>query len=85
MPHGWIDYGRTPTFQRPGDEPDGPYGAHWWIDRWGPGSFAATGYEGQRIILRPEIDLVVVRNGVTPFETRKSAEDWTVRLAAAFG
>jgi CubicO group peptidase (beta-lactamase class C family) len=85
LPEGWIDYARTPTAPAPGPEEDGPYGAHWWLDRWGPGSFAATGYEGQRIILRPDIDLVLVRNGVTPYETRASVETWTVALAAAFG
>jgi CubicO group peptidase (beta-lactamase class C family) len=85
LPEGWIDYARTPTVPPPGPEDDGPYGAHWWLDRWGPGSFAATGYEGQRIILRPDIDLVLVRNGVTPYDTRASVEAWTVALAAAFG
>jgi len=85
LPEGWIDCARTPTYQQPGGEDEGPYGAHWWLDRWGPGSFAATGYEGQRIILRPDIDLVLVRNGVTPYETRASVEAWTVALAAAFG
>jgi CubicO group peptidase (beta-lactamase class C family) len=85
LPEGWIDYARTPTFQQPGGEDEGPYGAHWWLDRWGPGSFAATGYGGQRIILRPDIDLVIVRNGVTPYETRAAIEAWTVALAAAFG
>jgi CubicO group peptidase (beta-lactamase class C family) len=85
LPEDWMTYARTPTYQQPGGEVDGPYGAHWWIDRWGPGSFAATGYEGQRIILRPDIDLVLVRNGVTPYAMRESVEAWTVALAAAFG
>ena len=85
LPEGWIDYARTPTFQQPGGEDDGPYGAHWWLDRWGPGSFAAIGYEGQHIILRPDLDLVVVRNGVTPYETRTAIKDWVVRFVEAFG
>jgi CubicO group peptidase (beta-lactamase class C family) len=84
LPEDWIDQGRTPTPLAPGPDDEGPYGAHWWLDRWGPGSFAATGYEGQRIILRPDIDLVVVRNGVTPYETRAALEAWTVALAGAF-
>lgn len=85
LPEGWIDYARTPTFQQPGGEIDGPYGAHWWLDRWGPGSFAALGYEGQHIVLRPDLDLVVVRNGVTPYETRPAIQDWVVRFVRAFG
>jgi CubicO group peptidase (beta-lactamase class C family) len=85
LPEGWIDYARTPTFQQPGGEVDGAYGAHWWLDRWGPGSFAALGYEGQHIVLRPDLDLVVVRNGVTPLDTRQAIQDWVVRLVRAFG
>lgn len=85
LPEGWIDYARTPTFQQPGGEIDGPYGAHWWLDRWGPGSFAACGYQGQHIVLRPDLDLVVVRSGATPYETRAAMQDWVVRLVQAFG
>jgi CubicO group peptidase (beta-lactamase class C family) len=85
LPEGWIDYARTRTFQQPGGEIDGPYGAHWWLDRWGPGSFAAAGYEGQFIVLRPDLDLVVVRNGVTPYESREAGETWVRRFVAAFG
>jgi CubicO group peptidase (beta-lactamase class C family) len=85
LPEGWIDYARTPTFQQPGGEIDGPYGAHWWLDSWGPGSFAANGYEGQRIVLRPDLDLVVVRNGATPLETAPAIQDWVARFVRAFG
>ena len=84
LPEGWVDYARTPTFQQPGGEIDGPYGAHWWLDRAGPGSFAACGYEGQFILGCPRRDLIVVRNGVTPLETKDAARDWTAALAAAF-
>ncbi len=45
LPKGWVDYARTPTFQQ-ADCVDGPYGAHWWLDLAGPGSFSANGYEG---------------------------------------
>ena len=84
LPEGWVDYARTPTFQQPGGQIDGPYGAHWWLDRAGPGSFAACGYEGQFILCCPKRDLIVVRNGVTPLETKDAARDWTAALAAAF-
>ena len=70
LPEGWVDLARTPA-PAPVDEEFG-YGAHWWLwDRHGfPGTFAAHGYEGQYIIVRPDRDLVVVRLGKTPIEVR---------------
>ena len=70
LPEGWVDFARTPA-PAPVDEEFG-YGAHWWLwDRHGfPGTFAAHGYEGQYIIVRPDRDLVVVRLGKTPIEVR---------------
>ncbi|MEJ0066974.1 MAG: serine hydrolase [Caulobacteraceae bacterium] len=62
LPEGWTDYARTPTPRQPGAA-DGAYGAHWWLDAFGPDTFSANGYDGQFIILRPERDLIVVRNG----------------------
>ncbi len=44
------------------------YGSHWWIHDDGLGTFAAHGFEGQRITCVPARDLVVVRLGVTPLE-----------------
>jgi CubicO group peptidase (beta-lactamase class C family) len=70
LPAGWVDLARTPG-PAPVEEEFG-YGAHWWLwDRHGfPGTFAAHGYEGQYIIVRPDRDLVVVRLGKTPIEVR---------------
>ena len=70
LPEAWVDFARTPV-PAPVDEEFG-YGAHWWLwDRHGfPGTFAAHGYEGQYIIVRPDRDLVVVRLGKTPIEVR---------------
>ena len=84
LPPGWVDYARTPTFQQPGGEIDGPYGAHWWLDRAGEGSFSACGYEGQHIAIWPDRDLIIVRNGVTPLSSVSSARDWVAKLAEAF-
>ncbi|HWE99790.1 MAG TPA: serine hydrolase [Caulobacteraceae bacterium] len=80
LPEGWVDYARTPTFQQPGGDVDGAYGAHWWLDS---GSFAANGYEGQFIVCIPSRDLVVMRNGVTPLATKAAARAWTTRLIGA--
>jgi CubicO group peptidase (beta-lactamase class C family) len=63
LPTGWVSYARTPT-PVPETENYG-YGAHWWLWPW-KDSFAAHGYEGQRIMIVPEAELVVVRLGKTP-------------------
>jgi len=70
LPEGWVDFARTPA-PAPVEEEFG-YGAHWWLwDGHGfPGTFAAHGYEGQYVIVRPDRDLVVVRLGKTPIEVR---------------
>ncbi len=83
LPEGWVDYARTPTFQQP-DCPDGPYGAHWWLGLAGPGSFSANGYEGQHIVLCPDRDLIIVRNGATPEATQPAVKAWLGDLAGAF-
>ena len=64
LPEGWIDYGRTPASYDPGN--DHYYGAHWWSPGDEFGTFGARGYEGQRILVVPALDLVVVRLGRTP-------------------
>ncbi len=62
-PH-WIDEARTPIGV-PTNHAAG-YGSHWWTHDDGLGTFAAHGYEGQRITCVPERDLIVVRLGKTP-------------------
>jgi CubicO group peptidase (beta-lactamase class C family) len=64
LPAGWVDYARTPT---PAAVEE-PYGAHWWLDPDGSGAFYAGGYRGQRILVAPALDLVLVRLGETPAE-----------------
>ncbi|HEX7131551.1 MAG TPA: serine hydrolase [Iamia sp.] len=65
VPSAWIDHGRTPRSESPLD-PGLIHGAHWWI-RPGrtDGGFMAHGFEGQRLIMVPDRDLVVFRNGKT--------------------
>lgn len=83
LPQGWVDYARTPTFRQPGAL-DGPYGAHWWLDIVGPGSFSANGYEGQYTVLVPDLDLIVVRHGRTPLEQKDGPPAWIAAIADAF-
>jgi len=61
LPAGWVDYGRSPTYA----DDEQVYGAHWWMVPGRPW-FYAGGYDGQRILVVPEKDLVVVRCGRTP-------------------
>lgn len=82
LPEGWVDYARTPTWQQPNDQ--GRYGAHWWLDLAGPGSFSANGYEGQFIFVVPDRDLVIVRNGRTPADQSDNVKRWVADVAACF-
>jgi CubicO group peptidase (beta-lactamase class C family) len=58
---GWVDHGRAPL------SPDEEifHGAHWWADNDDLGTFGAHGFEGQRILCVPALDLVLVRLGRT--------------------
>jgi CubicO group peptidase (beta-lactamase class C family) len=82
LPEGWVDYARTATPRQPSE--DQPYGAQWWLDIAGPGSFSAQGYEGQFIVVVPDLDLVMVRNGTTPLELKDNLKPWVVRLVDCF-
>ncbi|HEY9219310.1 MAG TPA: serine hydrolase [Phenylobacterium sp.] len=83
LPEGWVDYARTPTFQQADADGD-PYGAHWWLGMGGPGSFSANGYEGQHIVIAPDLDLIVVRNGATPLELQPELKLWLGELVDGF-
>ncbi len=53
LPEGWVDASRSPSSTNPS------YGLQWWMSG-PPGTFAAEGLFGQRIIVAPEHDLVIV-------------------------
>ncbi len=69
VPSAWIDHGRTPRSESPID-PGLIHGAHWWV-RPGrdDGGFMAHGFEGQRLMMIPDRDLIVYRNGKTAADT----------------
>jgi CubicO group peptidase (beta-lactamase class C family) len=82
LPEGWVDYARTHTGT---DEETGMgYGAHWWLVPGSLGSFRCSGYNGQRIIVVPPLDLVVVRLGVSPVELAPELERFSQQLIGAF-
>jgi CubicO group peptidase (beta-lactamase class C family) len=60
LPEGWVDYSRTPSPQS-----GGQYGAHFWVIPGSLGLFSCQGAFGQRILISPKLDLIVVRLGVT--------------------
>lgn len=82
LPEGWVDYARTPTWQQEGAE--NRYGTHWWLDVAGAGSFSANGYDGQYIVLAPDLDLILVRNGATPLDKKDALKVWAGQVAGAF-
>ena len=81
LPEGWVNYARRPTFQQAGVESN-RYGAHWWLDFGGPGSFSANGYDGQFTIIAPDRDLIIVRHGATPLALKDNLKDWLGKIAA---
>lgn len=77
LPAGWVDEART---LRSVDEDAMGYGLHWWIHDDETGAFAARGYEGQRIIVVPALDAVIVRLGKTPAEKRPALDRYLDEL-----
>lgn len=82
LPNGWVDNARRTL----SIDPDGVegYGHHWWTMRDADGSFAATGFEGQRILVVPERDLVIVRMGKTPADLGTAWKDHLIEIAQLF-
>jgi len=78
----WVDHARTPTLVVPADEPMG-YGAHWWLNMAGPGSFSANGFNGQYVVLVPQKDLILVRHGVSE-AYKDNVRDWLAEVVACF-
>ena len=50
----------------------------------GPGTFSANGYEGQHIVICPDRDLIIVRNGATPEANQPLVQTWLADLAGLF-
>jgi CubicO group peptidase (beta-lactamase class C family) len=77
LPERWVDFVRTPTTAEGATE----YGAHWWLSpanrtgtlKDGPyDTFEARGYQGQRILVIPSKDAVIVRLGLMNDESAGS-------------
>ncbi len=90
LPEGWVKQGRTPA-------PGGPesYGAHWWLFSAGDrakakahgivlpeDAFCAAGYEGQKLLVIPSMQLVLVRLGLCYFSDFPIYDELCVLLQA---
>lgn len=81
LPEGWVDHGRLARSVHPED--GRLYGAHWWVVGDEHGSFWASGYLGQSVLVCPGLDLVVVRLGKTPAERADALTAWRAGMVAA--
>ena len=74
LPEGWAKYSSTPT----PTAPNGEYGAHFWTNAGAPGNpstryypdaptnmYSLNGYDGQRVFILPDQDMVIVRLGLS--------------------
>jgi CubicO group peptidase (beta-lactamase class C family) len=73
LPEGWVDHART---LRSVDEEGNGYGAHWWVIDDDQGSFRASGYEGQAILICPGLDVLAVRLGRSTAEQYPALKEW---------
>jgi CubicO group peptidase (beta-lactamase class C family) len=82
LPEGWVDHARLQRSWDPVD--DVGYGAHWWTTGDELGTFRASGYEGQAIVICPANDLVIVRHGKTDASRKAHLAGWRDRMVRAF-
>lgn len=81
LPESWVDHARRIQST---DAEGTHYGAHWWVVGDEFGSFRASGYEGQSILITPGLDLVVVRLGNTNAARYPNLTAWRSRVVEAF-
>jgi len=79
LPEGWVDYTRSP-----GTQSDGLYGAHFWTIPGSLGIFCCHGMGGQRVLISPKLDLVIVRQGKTAPHKVSHVEGYCKELIDAF-
>jgi CubicO group peptidase (beta-lactamase class C family) len=81
LPGIWVDHARL---ARSVDPTDGSlHSAHWWVVDDQRGTFWASGYRGQCIVVCPALDAVVVRLGDTPAQHYPELRSWRAGILAA--
>ena len=80
FPDSWVDFTRSWV---PASKAEG-YGAHFWLTSGRKGIFFADGYEGQRILIDPTSDLVIVRLGKTALSQQRALQEALAWLVASF-
>ncbi|MAI77987.1 MAG: serine hydrolase [Deltaproteobacteria bacterium] len=80
LTESWVNFSRTPS---PAGAEAG-YGAHFWLTKGSHGLFFGDGFEGQKILIDPTIDLVVVRLGKTDEEQHPSLQRALALTVSAF-
>lgn len=93
LPEGWMAASTRVDGVPPGE--DAGYGAGWWVNREADGSLVdpllpadaywASGHDGQRMVVVPSADLVVVRLGFTPGEDDDRTSALVRDIVAAVG
>lgn len=82
IPEGWV---AASTAEQAVDPETGQgYGLHWWTVRDAPSSYAASGYEGQRIQVTPDLGMTFVRLGKTPAERGEELRSFYADIVACF-
>jgi CubicO group peptidase (beta-lactamase class C family) len=81
LPQPWVHEAQVPVSAD--DDPATYYSLHWWLD--GAGAYWASGYRGQRCVVAPHLDAVVVRFGETPAERYAAIRSWLGEVLAALG
>jgi hypothetical protein len=80
----WVRFCRTPT-----DESEGIYGGHFWIPYsrgelgYRPTDYAMDGFQGQRVSIHPEDQLIIVRLGVMYDESDFDFGAWVKEIREA--
>ena len=83
LPEGWVDHARRIRSYDAAE--DRWYGAHWWSVGDDLGTFWASGYEGQSIMICPPLDLVVVRLGRSQGDDHTATlRDWRAEVVEVF-
>lgn len=82
VPRVWVEAARL---QHATDtDSDHGYGMHWWIWKSITGCMSAQGYEGQRIIVMPQRDLVVVHLGKWVAHTAPALDCLLLEIVESF-